>query len=264
MKNKGIIIALIVLLIIIIIGLIGLLVFSINGGINFSKGFMNIEKRSDTIIFDKYYETVDINSLEIISDAGDVSFEKTSEENIRIQVYGKNSEDVKVNTLENKIKLECKSNKKSWFNFNFYKNDIVVYVPESYLGEIKVQNDYGNVEMGSFENTTIDVKSDCGNIEIEKAKNVTIKCDYGNVEIDTILNKCDIKSDCGNIEIEEAVLKENSIIKSDLGNVEIKKINDIHIDTEVDLGKTDIKQNNRASNVTLKIEADCGNITIGE
>lgn len=264
MKNKGIIITLIVLLVIIIIGLIGLLVVSIRGGINFSRGFMNIGKRSDTIIFDKHYEAVDINNIEIISDAGDVSFEKTSEENIRIQVYGKNSEDVKVDVLEKKLKLECKSNTKSWFNFNFYKNDIIVYIPESFLGEIKVQNDYGNVEMGNFEKTTIDVESDCGNIEIAKVKNATIKCDYGNVEIGTILNKCDIKSDCGNIEIEEAILKENSMIKSDLGNIEIKKINDIYVDADVDLGNSNIKQNNRVSDITLKIEADCGNITIGE
>ena len=80
--------------------------------------------------------------------------------------------------------------------------------------------------------------------------------------ISYLLNKCDIKADCGNIEIDTISIKENSTIKADFGNIDVNNTNDIYIDTDVDLGKTNINKNNRNSEITLKINCDCGNITI--
>lgn len=57
-------------------------------------------------------------------------------------------------------------------------------------------------------------------------------------------------------------IRENSNIKSDYGNIEINNTNDIYIDAEVDLGKTKINKNNRNAEIVLKLECDCGNITI--
>lgn len=79
---------------------------------------------------------------------------------------------------------------------------------------------------------------------------------FGNVEIGEILGKCDIKADCGNIEIDKLLVKEDSNIEANLGNVDIKDTNDVYIDANVDLGKTNINRNNRNSNITLKITCD--------
>ena len=116
--------------------------------------------------------------------------------------------------------------------------------------------------MTDLKNVTVNIDCDCGDVKIGAIENATIKCDYGNIEIKEIVNKCDIKANCGNIKIDTISIKENSTIKADLGNVDIKKSNDIYIDANVDLGKTNINQNNRNSNITLKINCDCGNITI--
>ena len=91
-----------------------------------------------------------------------------------------------------------------------------------------------------------------------------LKCDLGNTEIKEVLNKCNVKADCGNIEIDTISIQEDSTIKVDLGNVNINKTNDIYIETDVDLGKTNISQNNRNSEITLKINCDCGNVTVGK
>ena len=85
----------------------------------------------------------------------------------------------------------------------------------------------------------------------------------GNTEVGTILNKCNIDTDCGNITIDNLEIKENSTIKSDLGDVEIKETNDIYIDAKVDLGHVEINNNNRNSDITLKIDSDCGNVKVG-
>ena len=76
------------------------------------------------------------------------------------------------------------------------------------------------------------------------------------------MNKCDIKADCGNVEVDTISIKENSTIKADLGNIDINNTNDIYIDADVDLGKTNINKSNRNSEIILKINCDCGNVTI--
>ena len=130
------------------------------------------------------------------------------------------------------------------------------------IATISANNDYGECKIADLENATINIDCDCGNVEIGKIRSATIKCDYGNIEIKEIMNKCDIKADCGNIQIDTISIKENSSIKADLGNVDINNTNDIYIDADVDLGKTNINKNNRNASVTLKVNCDCGNVTI--
>ena len=57
-------------------------------------------------------------------------------------------------------------------------------------------------------------------------------------------------------------MQEASKIDVDLGDVKIKETNDIYIEAKTDLGDTKINNNNRTSNVTLKIKVDCGNIKV--
>ena len=84
----------------------------------------------------------------------------------------------------------------------------------------------------------------------------------GEVEIQEIKNQCDIVVNAGSVEISKLSIQEDSNIKADLGNVEINEINDIYIDAQVDLGKANINGSNRDSNVTLKIQCDCGDIKV--
>lgn len=264
MKNKGVIIALLILLSIIVFFLVMFLVVYLSGGINFRNGIINIGSKSRNIIFDKTFEMKNIKNIEIIQDAGDITFKETSNDYIQVVVYGKNENDVNVNLNDDKLDIDYKNKGQFvFFGIGVQKNDIIVYIPSTYSNEIKIKNDYGNCEISDLENATINIDSDAGNVEVGKIKNATIKCDYGNVEVKEILNKCDIKADCGNIEVDKLSIIENSSIKADLGNVNINQTNDIYIDANVDLGKTNINHNNRNANITLKINCDCGNVNVG-
>ena len=268
MKNKGGIITLIILLMIIVLFLVFFLVACLNGSLGSTNLPMDLGTKSSNIIFDEKYKMREINDIEILAKAGDIKFQKTLEEDIRVVVYGENSEDIEVTLNENKLKVDytnyTNNNQFLFFKFGSVKNDIIVYMPATYSNSVKIVNNYGNCEIEDLENATIDIDCDCGNVELGKVKNAKIKCDYGNVEIDTVLNKCDIKSDCGNVEIEKLEIKENSSIRSDLGNIEIEEINDIYVEADVDLGKANINKNNRNSEITLTIKCDCGNVTIEE
>ncbi len=266
MKNKGIIITLIILLSIIIFFLIMFLVMCLTGRINYTNGILFFgTKKSNNIIFDKTYSIEDINNIDIRQDSGTVIFRETLENNIQVVVYGENESDVNVNVNQDNLYIDNTHNKKfTFFSFGIIAKDIVVYIPSTYNKTIKIKNDYGNCEMLDLENATVDIDCDCGNVKLGKIKNATVKCDLGNTEIKGILNKCDIKTDCGNVEIDTISIQEDSTIESDLGNVDINKTNDIYIESAVDLGKTNIGQNNRNSEITLKINCDCGNVTVGK
>ncbi len=260
MKNKGLIITMIILLSIIVIGLTALLYFVISGKHRFYIG-LNTEKRSEDIIYDESYELDKIDCIEVLSSAGNVKFEENTDGKIKVVVYGKNNGKLKVDLNNNTLKIDYPQ-RMNFFGINSYINDIIVYVPKNFAKEIKIDLDYGNVDILDLEQATIDIKEDCGNVNLGKIKNVTVKNDYGDIEIEEVLNKLNIKSDCGNIKIDSVKLLEDSTIKSDLGDVKIGETNDIFIDTDVDLGDTKVNNNNRQAEITLEIKADCGNIKV--
>ena len=266
MKNKGIIITLIILLSVIIFFLVLFLVMYLTGNINYTNGILFFgTKKSNNIIFDRTYNIEDINNIDIRQDAGNVVFKETSENNIQVVVYGESKSDVNVSSNQNNLVIDNTNKQKfTFFSFGVIAKDIVVYVPSTYNKEIKIKSDYGNCELLDLENATVDIDCDCGNVELGKIRNAAVKCDLGNTEIKEVSNKCDIKVDCGNIEIDTISIQKDSTIKSDLGNVNITKINDIYIESEVGLGKTNISQNNRNFEITLKINCDCGNVTVGK
>lgn len=263
MKNKGIIIIMIILLIIIIIGLISILVLALNGSLN-KIFFRNGGKKSSDIIFDEKYKMSEVENLEILSTAGDITFKESSDENIRVVVYGQNSRDVKASLNNEKLEINYKLQKKNWFSIKFYLNDIIVYIPKDYANEINIDSEYGDCNFIDLEKATISIKSDCGDINIGDVANTEIKCSYGDIEIRDILNRCMIKSDCGDIEIDRLQIKENSEIDSSYGDIEIKQINDIYVDAKSSLGDVKVNNNNRYSDITLLIKNSCGDIKVGK
>lgn len=260
MKNKGLIITLIVIFSIIVILLAAFLTMCLRGKINFGNGFINFGYKSTNVIFDEQFLLEDIKNIDIKQDAGDIIFKETTNNYVQVVLYGDNKEDAQVEFNSGNLNIDNTHKKRILFGGS--KNDIIIYIPTNYSNEIKIKNDYGKCEIIDLENAIVNIDCDAGDVEIGKIKNATIKCDYGNIEIKEIMNKCDIKADCGNIKIDSMSIKENSTIKADLGNVDINNTNEIYIDTDVDLGKTNINKNNRSAEITLKIKCDCGNVTI--
>lgn len=265
MKSKGLIITSIILLSIIIFFLVMFLVTYLNGGVNFRNRFISFGSKNTKIVYDKQFEMEDIKNIEIKQDAGDIIFKEATNDYIQVVLYGENENDVQVDLNNGKLNIDYTHKRRfAFFNFGEIKNDIIIYIPSNYSNEIKINNSYGKCEMTDLKDATVNIDCDCGDVRIGAIRNATLKCDYGNIEIKEILNKCDIKADCGNIKIDTVSIKENSTIKADLGNVDINKTNDIYIDAEVDLGKANIARNNRNSSITLKINCDCGNIEIND
>lgn len=264
MKNRGIIIFLIILLTIIIAALTSFLVLCLNGTIDLRNFNINFgSRKSENLIYNKDFDIETINFIDIKHDAGDVIFENSEENNIKVEIYGENSEDFEVELNENELKIDyTKNNKGGFFNFGKVTGDIKVFVPETFKGNIKIENDAGKVKAKKIGEANIDIDCDAGNVDIKEINQAKIKCDAGNVKIGKVLGQCDIKLNCGNLHVEKMEIKENSTIETDMGNVDIDETKDINVMGHVDLGKCNISNNNTKSNVILKIDSDMGNINV--
>lgn len=265
MKNRTLIITLIGILSIIAILLTIFLVLAILGKeipLFANNSFSEINKN---IIFEKVYEPELVEKIDIISDSGDVKILESSENNVKVTIHGKNDrglKDINFSNVDGILKFEIRGMSNKIINFGFYTNDIVVYAPKEVIKEIKVKSNYGDIQIGDFEDTLIDLNQDCGDIDVGKAQNSIIKSSYGDVKINTILNKCDIDLSCGDVKIQNLQINENSVIKNDLGDIKIEQTNDIFIDAKTDLGDCKIKESNRHSEITLTIENSCGDIKV--
>lgn len=255
MKNKRLIITLIIILTIITFFLIMFLVKCLKNGIFGSK--------SNNVAYDKQFAIEEIQDIKIKQCAGDIIFKETTNDYIQVIVYGEEANDVQVNLEGGDLNIEYKDrNRFIFFDFGVVQGDIIIYIPSNYSNTIEIKNDYGECKITDLENATVSIDCDAGNVNLGKIKNANIKCDLGNIEVKEILNKCDIEADCGNIIIDRISILENSTIKADLGNIDIRNTNDIYINADVDLGKTNINKNNRNANITLNVKCDCGNVTI--
>lgn len=261
-NNKSMIIITIILLSLVVISLIIFLIAALKGNVGYNLGLINFNSESNLII-DRTFENENINEINIKQDAGEIIFKESENQNIKVEIYGNDKNVVDIVLEEDVLSIDYTHQKAfSIFSFGTPKNDIIVYIPSNHEIKINLENDYGECEMVDLENAEVNIDCDAGDVKLGKIKNAIIYCDYGNIEIDEILNKCNIEANCGNIEINKISITENSSIIADMGNVEIEQTNDIYINGNCDMGSVNINENNRNSEIELKIESNCGNITV--
>ncbi len=261
MKSKTGIIISIVLLLLLVLLLTAFLITYLITGKSFMISFHGFNAESTSSIFDTVFSLDDVNKISLSQEYGDITIEESSDNSIRLVVYGENADQVDWDLTNQKLELQTKG-KKSYFFFPTPKNKIVLYLPTSFVGQVSVKIDCGSCQIEDFLQASFSIDCDAGNVEMGSVKNATVKCDCGNIEIKEITNQCNLRANLGNISIDKLNLQEDSNIRVDMGNITVEETNDIYIDAHVDLGDLNIRQNNRNAPVTLTVNCNCGNITI--
>lgn len=256
MSNRVLLIVVIILLLTIAVLLSLFLIFALFGKYEGISIF-----NSKTIIFDESYEKDLVNEIKVKSDLGDIKLQESQEEKIRVSVFGKSLEDINISFEEGILSVEIKQPSRI-FNFGIHKNDVTIYIPKEYSKNINVDASFGDIKIANFENAIMNIEEDCGDIEIQSVKDIVVKNSYGDIKIEKITNKCNIKNNCGDIKINKLEIKEDSSIESDLGDIKIEKTSDIYIDSKVNLGDVKVNENNRHSEVVLKVRNNCGDIKV--
>lgn len=293
MKNKKIIVTLIILLSILVVFLARFMAYLMNGKHKFyHPNWMH--KVSNELIMDEVYDT-NFKKVELISDASDILIKKSKDNTVRVVVYG-DKDRLNVSTENEKLFIESEAKKCTFFCINITVAKIEVYLPENYEHEIEINNKYGDIEIESFRNANIEVHEDCGDVEIEganqlvvknsygdikvgvvekaeieesagdvtvnKVKDIIVKNNYGDIEIKEVSNYLDVSDDCGDIKIERIDIHKDSSIQNSYGDIKVSSTNEIYIDAKTDLGDLKINKNFHKSDIILKIENDCGDIKV--
>ena len=256
MKSKGLIITLIVILCILLVGLVILFIGLLNNGFKFNFRFTN--NISENLVVDKTYDNL-FDEIKISTDAADI--EIVESDTFKLEIYG-NEKYVTVNDNTNILDIDVKSEKCNFFCINVTISKVVVYLPSSYDKKITIDNHYGDVKIDNFDNLILDATINAGDIKVESVFDIKAKNNYGDIKIGKVNNYLDLSNDCGDIKIEEININKDSKIDDSLGNIKIGKTNEINIEADTDLGDVKVKNNYRKSDITLKIENNCGDIKV--
>ena len=299
MKNKGLIITLIILLSLITIAVTVFFINILNNrnkfNFNFNSNFGFKINESKRLVIDNNYET-NFTDIVVNSKAANVYVKQSDDNNIRVEAYSE-KDDVEVTTTDSKLNIKSNTEKCKGFCLNQKISKINIYVPKDYSNNFKINNKYGDANINEFSNMNLDVvmdagdveiigankaiinnkygdisvlgyvkdleiSDDCGDIEINKVDRIVATDNYGDIEIKEVNDYLDLKNDCGDIEIGRLNLKENSTIIDKFGDIEIGSINNVYVDAKTKLGDVKISRNNRNSSIVLKIDNKNGDIEV--
>lgn len=128
------------------------------------------------------------------------------------------------------------------------------------FNKLSAEASSGDVEVGKVGESTI--KTSSGKMLVESAKRLQAEASSGEIDINTIEEYCNLITSSGSIEIDSLNITENSNINAKSGDVDIMSKNDIYIETETDSGDADVTNNNRMSEIVLKITTTSGSIKV--
>ena len=295
MNNKTLKIILIIFLSLLVIGLS---VFFVNILTNkdFRFGHFSFgHKVSNELVFNQEYETI-FDTIKIDSKSSDIEIKEGNESKVKVVIYG-DKDETNVEIVNNKLNIKSNEKKCIGFCFNMTIAKIEVYLPNGYSGNINIENNYGDVNIGNFDNLILDAKldagdikvdslksgkiknsygdikilgyskeleidQDCGDVEVSEVDRIKLENNYGDIDIGKVNEYLQIKEDCGDVKIDSLNLKENSSIHNSYGDIKIGSTNEIYINAKTSLGDTKINNNYQKSYVTLTIDNSCGDIRV--
>ena len=240
-----------------VIGAIGFF-FIMPGGMFFGINNGLSEKKA----FDNTYD-IDFNTLSIEAKAGRVLVKESDTEKMQVVVFSDENKDYEIGKKGDKFEIDVENEGcRGIACFKYKMPSIEVYLPKDYANKIDIKNNYGDIEVGYFENAIMNIDEDYGKISVKAAKELKAKNNMGATEVGKINGMADLDASMGSIEIEELVLTKNSKIKADMGSVNIKKTNDIYVNAKADMGSVNVTKNNRESKVELDVRCSMGSVNV--
>lgn len=226
-----------------------------------------VEHKQENLIYSEEFELTDIKNVNLKTVAATITVKESKDDKVKIEVFSTKEKEVTANVLEDTISVEYFDQEEHNFTINIGINEVqdemIVYIPKDYENNILTDTNYGNISFDvSLKNASIDIVSDYGNIDIESVKNISIDCDFGNINVKNVYNKLDIETEYGNVNVDNLEINEDSNIVTKYGNVNVEKTNDIRIDTDVNLGSVDVNKNNKEADVSLNIKSEMGFINV--
>ncbi len=236
------------------------------GALFFTPGglFFGINKgTSDTLAYEKTYD-VDFETLKIEAEAGQVNIKNNEEDKAHVVIYSDEGKAYDIDKKDKTLLIDVENDGCRGFAcFNYKIPRIDVYLPADYADKIEIENNYGDINVGYFENALVSIDEDMGKVTVDTVKELTMKNNMGATEINKVTGYVDISASMGSVEIKELALEKNSTIEASMGSINIKKAEKVYIDAKADMGSVNVSSNDRDSKVELKVRCSMGSVNIG-
>lgn len=212
MKNKGIILKILLGGSLIVILLLLVVIFSL------LKIVFPSEKRNEKKVITNTYSLENINNISFDFKKSNSIFRIGDNENLVIIQ----------NTKEDRFYLNYKINKNQlYFDEDIYiinpqKKKYTVYIPKKYINKITIVNGFGTVDLEGITND-IDINNNSGSISLKELGNTRIKDVSGDLSIKDVVGDIDIYSSTGDIKIEHATGKLK--LETITGDIKVTKFN---------------------------------------
>lgn len=260
--NKNEIILKIVLLVIVASIVTSFIVFAIvcPNQFQFSLGYQS----SKEVIYQKDYSQEEIESIAVDNKSVDVFLEKSNDSNIHLKVYGekKRKNKYEINLENKKLQIKRKGEVNFCIGFCSYEERIILYLPEEYEKDIKINSLSGDITTRNQLAVNLDIITKSGDILSEEINQLKANTISGDIQVKRV-TMIELKTTSGDVEIDSLMLLKNSKIRTISGDVLIDRVNDIYIETNTMSGDVEVVKNNRYANILLSVTTTSGNIEIG-
>ena len=276
MKNKSVIIVLIVILSCMVILLTGGFIFLLNNNFNFN---LNFNVSDIKLIESTDIESNSIDNIKLYLYNADIEI-KESDNDIRVEYYSNSEKNPKIIKNDNEIILDERNYDMSCFGFCFINRRVVLYIPSDYDGKfdietvsgdiysnINIVNDIsmittsGDVELLDANDITITTTS--GDIKVSKTNKISAVTTSGDVTINRVNERVSVKTTSGDIILKNLDIKDNSSVETASGDVSINNnISNCYVESSTTSGDTNINKSDRKSDLILKIKTTSGDITV--
>lgn len=258
------------------LGVTGFMIGLLSGKLDFFH--FDIQSES-TKIKEETFEYTNLDTIKINSTSSDISIKKATDNQIKVEIYGKENSNPKIEMQNNNLSIATNNMNSICFGFCFRESKIILYVPENIesklemnttsgnilvenfnLLDIKANTTSGDIKLGASKNTV--VSSTSGDIDIESTNNTNLKTTSGDITVNIINGELDIESTSGKVKIDVLTINTNSKIKTISGDVRINSLTNGYVDANTISGDVSIKDNNRFADYTLTIKTTSGDIHI--
>ena len=260
-EKKTFYIVLAIILSVVVLGLTSILIIGIANKGSFRFG-INADNVSTNLALENEYAIDGLEKVDINVKAGKVSIYSTENDAATLKFYAKDEDDATVNNDGKTLKIKDDSEECHFFCVGWEGVSVELYLPSTYAGEIKVDNNFGRVRIEDFADASLDVDSSAGDVELGTAKNINADLSMGKLTVKDCLGQIRISNSMGDVEIESLHLTADSDINLSMGNIRIDHVGDVRVNADVDMGNKNINGGNDDATVKLRIDNSMGNISV--
>ena len=254
MKNKKMILILIIILSILAIALLGgLILYLSNPNIVFS-----VFQQSETLV-EKTYSLEEIEHIKVDASSQKIKIIKQEADNISIKVTGYGKEEYSIGLQDKELVIK-KEKGFLCFGFCMGKEEVLISIPEESSIQFTLQTSSGDIEIEDFPNSVITTDTSSGDINIKGAQAIYATASSGDIEIGTV-SKGNFKTSSGDIDILSFDVTENGSITTSSGDVSIENIKNAYIETSTNSGEVNISNSDHFAPYTINIKTSSGDIS---